>query len=413
MSLAGGDAPPQARSARLPLSLRALNVLGRGLGRVGLGPRPLSASSIEDAARRATGLDDFGESGWRDALHVLVPSFENEAQLSPFGRIAIKVLIRRALEARLGLVALAKREPSIAAERLPRPVFVVGFPRTGTTLLFNLLAQAEEARPLLGWEAYETLPPPGRRDRRIRKHRRAIRSLRRVRPELWELHPVEVEGPEECLPLLLRAVTTDAWLLYGRLPSYEAWLAQAPETAHDAAYRFHRLQLQVLQWQRPGGRWLLKSPAHLDALPSLLCAYPDACIVRTHRDLAKVLPSTCSLLGLIRSLFSDAVDETELGRYALDAARRRLDRMRSPLPETMRERILDVEYADLVADPLGTVARIHAHFDLPQDEGLRTRMEAWMAAHPRHEHGRHRYTLEQFGLAAEEVEALEAGLPPG
>jgi hypothetical protein len=396
------------RGGHLSFKLRTFNALGRLCSRIGLKPRPLSAERLLAAAKRRTGVEETGEGDLAGSLAALTEAFEREARMTPFGRISVGLVIRLALTNRLGLIGLGRRHPKISGERIERPVFIVGFPRTGTSLLFNLMAQAGDARPLLGWEAYHPLPPRGRRDGRIRKHRKIIQRFRRLRPELWEVHPLEVEGPEECLPLLLRSFDTDAWHLYGRIPSFAERVWNAPKEVHQAVYRFHRFQLQVLQWQRPGGRWLLKSPAHINTLQSLLSVYPDALVVRTHRDLAQVLPSTCSLFGITRSIHSDGVDLAELGREGLEMARRSISRQIKPLPDDLASRVAEVRYEELVRDPLGVVERIHAGFGLPFEPGMREAMGRWMEEHPRDRHGKHRYTLEQFSLDSAEVDAVAA-----
>ena len=68
---------------------------------------------------------------------------------------------------------------------------------------------------------------------------------------------------------------------------------------------------------------MLKYPAHMRELDMLLAIYPDACIVQTHRDPVKVLPSICSLVTGWRSLYEGGADAKAIGAWQLEHLRRR------------------------------------------------------------------------------------------
>ncbi|MFQ5720392.1 MAG: sulfotransferase, partial [Acidobacteriota bacterium] len=171
---------------------------------------------------------------------------------------------------------------------------------------------------------------------------------------------------------------------------------------------FYRNQLQLLSWRHEPARWLLKSPAHMPFLDRLLDVFDDACVVQTHRDPAQVLGSSCSLAAAASRPLVNRLDLHQVGASVLvraEQAMSRLERMRDRIEPG---RVCDVRYDDLVADPVGTVRRIHAHFDLDLPADMADRMRRWLADHPRHKHGRHRYSLEQFGLDRHEVDAVFA-----
>ncbi|HXV75064.1 MAG TPA: sulfotransferase [Candidatus Polarisedimenticolaceae bacterium] len=398
---------------RLPLLMRACNRVARGAARLGLAAAPMRAESILRRATKRSGLADFGDGDVGEPLAVLVDSLEHEAALTPLGHKSIEFALVETLAKRLRIVDHVARHPAVGRQTIERPVFVVGFPRSGTTLLFNLLAQDPAARPLLGWEASEPLPRrpprPGRRDPRIRRHRRSLRRLDHIVPELRKVHELTAEGPEECNLLLMRSLVTWFYGLLTRVPSYERWLASRPRSTFNAAYRLHRAQLQALQHQRRGERWLLKSPLHLNTLDALVEVYPDACIVQTHRDPAKVHPSSCSLIALTRSIFSDRIDPVAIGREALDEGLRRVDRLLAMRETLSADRVYDVRYAELTDDPPRTLRAIYDHFGLSWPDGMERRVRGWLASSPRHKHGVHRYALEAFGTTAAEIDRLSSG----
>ena len=398
--------------SRLPVVLRAYNRVIRGAIHLGLGPRALSVGHILERAKGRTGLSDFGEGDVVEPLEVLVDALESEADLSPLGRQIMRMALIETLSTRLRIVDHIARNPTSRDEVIERPVFVLGLPRTGTTLLFNLLALDPTARPLVGWEAAEPLARrrtrPGRPDARIESYRRRLRTLNYMAPELRKVHEMTCEGPEECNMLLMRTLLTSYYGLIARIPSYECWLAGRSQSTQEIAYRFHRDQLRLLQNQRHGARWLLKSPAHLATIDAIAGVYPDACIVQTHRDPAKVHPSTCSLIMLVRSLLSDRIDPVQIGHEVLEEMQRRLSRLlevREMLPPA---RIIDVQYADLVVDPLATVRRIYDHFDLTLPTEMARRTQHWLEQNPRHKHGIHRYAVEAFGTDREEIDRVSA-----
>jgi hypothetical protein len=403
-------APPPAPAYRAPSRPRPVRAYNALAHRTRLPPASLDPDALLAAARRRTGLHDLGEPDHGEPLRLLAGSFADEANLTPFGRVLIARLLRNDLERRLRVVDAHARHPELRTLPVRRPVFVVGLPRTGTTLLYNLLAQAPDARPLLGWEAFDPLAPrrAGGPDLRRPAYRAILAGLYRHTPELRKVHAFAQDGPQECLQLLSRSFASFAYLLLADLPSYERWLWTQPQEAFAPTYRLHRAQLQLLQAARPGGRWLLKSPAHLPTVEALLGVYPDACIVQTHRDLGEVLGSNCSMFATVNGIFSDAVDPAALGRTLLARNARILDRVVEARRRLPVERVVDVHYRDLMDDPSGVVRKVWGHFgaDLPAESERRT--ARYLADNPAGKHGRHHYCLAQFGLDQAQVDAAAA-----
>src|SRR6185436_8327997 len=131
------------------------------------------------------------------------------------------------------------------------------------------------------------------------------------------------------------------------------------------AYDYHRRMLQLLQSRHRGERWALKAPSHLHNLPLLFATYPDARVIITHRDPLQQLGSLSNLMATIRWIRSNQVDYDGIVRsmgmgfkFQLAHMTKLRDEGAVPNPQ-----ILDVRYADLVADPVATVASIYRHFD--------------------------------------------------
>lgn len=405
---AAGVAPSTPQQARPSWVVRSFNTVARGAARVGMRPDPLDAERILADARRKTKLVDLGTGEVEDKLRILVRSFAREAGLHPFGRATVRDLLVRVLSNRLRIVDLLERRPEIGRASIERPVFVIGFPRTGTSVLYNLLAQDPESRPLLFWESLLPVPPSRARvrgeDPRIRRARIQAWVTRHLIPGFDAVHHTRAEEPEECMSLQLRTLVSWYFLLWGDLPEYREWLLSREKRTFVEAYRFYRQQLQLLQWQRPGGGWLLKSPAHLLAMDALVEVFPDASIVQTHRDPLRALPSACSLIAVMRGLMSECVETRELGHITLQRAEVLFERMLAAREQIAPERVVDVQYRDVVEEPIAVVRRIYAHFGRRLSHEAEARMVRWLAEHPRHRHGVHRYTLAEFGLEREQVQ---------
>jgi hypothetical protein len=389
----------------LPVPVRALNAVGRRAGARGR----LDAAEMLRAAQRRTGLSDLGpDTG--DALAVLVASLEREARLTTLGRFIFGRMLRTFLVQRLQVVEALRQRPALAAAPVERPLFVIGYWRTGTTLLHNLLAQADDARPLLAHEVVDPLPPALRgvaRDTRPLRQALQIRGLYYLAPEVVKIHDFG-SGPAECLRLLGRSFTTSLYPHMVPVPSYEEWLWGLDADAFVAVYALHRMQLQTLQADGRGGYWVLKSPAHLANLDALLTVYPDAAVVQTHRDPVKVVGSLSSLATHGIGVLAEPPDPQVVGRQVLERTVRTLERAERARALVGKDRIIDVGYAELVTDPVGVTRRIHQRFGYPHSDQGEARMRRWLADNPQGKHGVHRYTLEQYGLDAATVDRLTA-----
>jgi hypothetical protein len=370
--------------------------------RSGLYRPDFSPTGLIRAAQRKTGLEDLGEGFSEQGLRRLLRSYRTEARLHAIGRIAAHQDTLALLANRLRLVADRHRHPSIVDQSIQRPVFIVGLPRTGTTLLHRLLAQDPGHRVPHTWEILHPSPPPQRAhaatDARIGRAARGIRQLDRLAPQFQHIHAVGARLPEECIAILAHSFASDRFVVMHRLPSYQAWLDRQDLRF---AYADHRRFLQHLQWRHPGRRWLLKAPAHLLAFGDLLDVYPDALIVQTHRDPVRILASLSSLIATLRGAFSDEVDPFEIGREVAvrwaEALRRSIT-VRRGFPG---DRFVDVHYHDLLRDPLAVVHRLYARLDERLDADTEQSMRRYLAGHPQDRFGRHRYRLAPFGLDAE------------
>ena len=389
-----------ATRARQGLPVRSLNALGgvaSSLGlRAGLSPDGLLAS-----ARKQTGLTDFGPETFRAGLEVLCASLEEEADLTPLGRVAARTRLAGLLANRLRLVE-SLRNQAVAAEEVSRPIFVLGLPRTGTTVLYGMLAADPAMRSPATWEVARPFPAPSGEDpARVKAMERDLAGFRRLAPGMDRIHPMGARLPQECLAMHALELTSYEFPTTFPVPAYWSWLRRQDLAP---AYRVERQLLQHLQsGGRRGTHWVLKTPCHLMWLDVLLEVFPDALLVHTHRDPATVLASVSSLMTTMRSSVSRRVDPRRIGPEQLDAWTWGMERVMAVRDRLPADRVVDVRYEDTVADPVGTVQRVYRHLGLDLTPSVSVAVEGYLAANPRDKHGSHHYRLEDFGLEASEV----------
>jgi hypothetical protein len=394
-----------------PRPVRALNAAWGALARAGIGRVSLDEASLVAAARRASGLHHFGESSFREPMRRMLDGLDREARLHPLGRIAMRTTLVRTLVNRLRLEQARDLHPEIRDWPVRAPVFIVGLPRTGTTLLHRLLTCEPTLRPLLSWEALNPAPFPsgpargsqagGERDPRMRMGELAERALRYLAPEFFAIHPVEAHAPEEdvlIMDLSFLSPTVDASF---RVPSYSEWFHSSDQRP---MYRTLRDAIQLLLWQRDG-RWLGKTPHHLEQLDVLLEVFPDARVIHTHRDPVTVVASFCSMMTHGRRVFSDEVDPVEVGAQLSEKLIRGVTRAMEARERLDPSAFIDVAYDGLLADPMKQVRRIYDFIGCGLATETEQAMEVWRANNRQDRHGVHRYELSDFGLVREELDA--------
>lgn len=189
---------------RLNLSpfIKVANVAAAGLQRLGLLKAGLDEETLIEEACRRTGLYDFGDYFFRKPLQVLLEAYATEARLTWIGRVAAKHDALRLLINRLRLIEDRKRYPAIAQETIRSPLFIVGLPRTGSTLLHNLLAQDPANRVPLTCEVMFPSPPPAdvgsQNDPRIAQTDKLLQQFDWLLPEFKSIHPMKAQWPIEC-----------------------------------------------------------------------------------------------------------------------------------------------------------------------------------------------------------------------
>jgi hypothetical protein len=364
--------------------------------KLGLPPTDTRLEPILRRARRTTGLADWGDDGFLEGMKVALEATATD-EFSSMSQAFVHNVGWRAVSNRLRLAQIFRDKPEIRDIRIERPIFVLGFPRTGTTLLQNLLCLEHDRRGLQFWELTRPLPvhpdPAVDRKKRITATQREIDFATKLVPEMHEVHYIDATTVEECWPLFNNTMAVLNLDLALGIHAYGDWLLQ-----HDMEqpYREYRQTLQVLLHQNPARQLVLKCPEHLWFVDSLLKVFPDACIVWTHRNPFDCVSSYSSMVTLSRRTMKGKVDPHVIGEHITKRFQAGVTRAAAALDAADPARFFHADFYETVTDPKGMVQRIEEHFGLDRtsDAGMQT----WLDTPRQDSRGKHVYSAARYGL---------------
>ena len=370
----------------------------------------LDVGQLMGAAESATGLSDWGpDQTFRIGLGKLVESMN--------GMDAPGALVQQAgmrltgsLMTRLHFVEDEKQHPEILEEKVERPLVIVGLPRTGTTVTYDLLALDPAARAPRNWEFAMPWPAPEiatwNTDPRIAQLDAIFAKLLQGAPKLGDIQDIEARACAECNLAFTHHFASTQFPAEWGLISYGQWLRENPSV--PGRYAAHKRLLQQLQWKGPRGRWTLKSPEHLCTIEELLEAFPGASLVWTHRDPVSAFSSLSSMLNEFRKAAGVKDDPIAVGRYVMDTWSRALEHatdVRNRKPDVDRA-VIDIAHREVIADRIEVVKRIHRYFKLPFSPEHEAALHGAAMKTISRRFGKHTHKPQDFGITREEVNSL-------
>lgn len=370
----------------------------------------LVADALVEQAIKATGLDDFGGTSYREGLEILLADvnaghakgWHTDAGV---GRVAHDSL--HYLTNRLRVEDYLKKHPELLDRPIERPVFVMGVPRTGTTLMSNLLAADPARRSPLTWEIDEPVPPVASSDL-LTTDPRALAKLEQEKamlaanPDMGKYYRGSAIYPNECVFFMAHDFKTLMIESKGRVPGYKEFIFSCDMTS---AYEYHRKFLQLLQ-ENAGGVWNVKKPSHSLWLETIFQVYPDARVVWTHRDPFTATGSLCSIISLNHLGHMGKVDTEWLAQDYPWQAAEHANRIMDFRDKYGEDKIIDVHYADLVEDPVGQTKQLYAKLGDEWTAEAEAAIQKWVDDNPQNKFGKHEYKLAQYGLSKEQLEPL-------
>jgi len=386
--------------------VHAVNALAGVAERLHLDVGRIHAGSILDAAQRSTGLDDWGDDHFLTPMRQVVDAVRAEEDFTPLARVILRQSWIRAVQNRLHLQRYLQRHPEVHDVAVKRPIFVLGFPRTGTTLLQHLLALDPTRRGLQIWELTHPVPsvedPHEERRTSIRNIDWMLRAAYQLAPEMGEVHYVDSTTLEECWYLFANSFAVMNWDLQSGLVDYGNWLSESWDMR--PAYAEYATLLKLRLSRVPAQQLVLKCPEHLWFIDALLDTFPDACIVWTHRDPYPTIASYCSLMSMQwRTLFG-RIHGARIGRHMEMRLLQGIERALAARAEADPSRFYDVRFRDLVSDPVAVVQDIHRHFDLSWTDQAAARARAYLDEERQDARGKHKYDPNTYGLDRDRVQ---------
>ena len=376
-----------------PVPIRVFNSISRLVNPNG----EIGFDALLKKAKKNTNLSDLGTDFNETALKTLIDSANNEAYLSPFGRLMFREKLISQLENRLWVEHWVKKHPEILDQPVLPIILITGLQRTGTTKLQRLLSGLPEARELLSWEALYPAPVGDESEtkKRIKRTVRNEKAVKWISPIFHTIHPIHVNEPEEdvlLLDLQFMSTTSEAIL---NVPSYASWLEQQDQRE---GYRYEEKLLKVLQWQRSAKFWVLKSPHHLQYLQEFSDVFPDSRIVWMHRNPVDCVPSFLSMLYYGRSMFADKVSVEEIKSFWLDKLQRMIQ-AGLKYRDKHHDRILDLQFENLINSEKETLSRILDFAGFSSDENDLSQILDGNGGYK----SRHRYELSDWNLSVKEI----------
>jgi hypothetical protein len=363
----------------------------------------MTIDQILRAAREKTGLADPDSQLWREGLEILIRDHETTNSLSERGSKMITARYVEALAARMQVDDYLRKNPLLSTTAVTRPVFILGMPRTGTTMVSYLMDADPANRSLLKWEAYNAAPPAARgatrTDPRCQAEKAKDEMIIKANPKGVAQHFEAGDGPTECVHLLAQDFKTLMFAVIATTPTYHDWILFCEM---NSAFAHRKRVLQILQSTNPG-RWVLKMPSDSLFIRTLFETFPDAKVIWTHRDPYAALASSMSMRGNSRPMFNNDQGTAYMReRFPLQLALH----LARPLAMS-RERPQDIYhlyYDDLVRDPLAQMKRIYTWLGEQWTNATQTGMQSWLDANPQGRFGKHTYSLSEWGLSKKDLE---------
>jgi len=364
----------------------------------------LDRESILERAIRKTGFDDFGNKHYFDVLDRLIKNVKN-INMTPLGQFFIKLVIYRGAINRLNIENYFKKNPEIEDISIESPIFVIGFPRTGTTLMQNVLSCGQGYRSLYFWELVTPYPlhKNHNKDQKRRKNRAnlMLQLFKLGAPELPIVHDIRINSKEECWILLANTLVLINFDLGTGLHEWNNWLMTMDRSW---VYEEYKRMLQIQAHLVKTKRFVLKCPSHIWNVESILKIFPDACIIWTHRNPVNIIASTCSLVGVAKRFFFDSIDYETIGNSVLN-------RFSDVVEKAIKFRdgiandnqFYDVKFDYLIKDTLEEVKNIKKYFKLEHNDNHDIAIKEYLNQSRKAQFRKHNYSLEQFYLNKKDV----------
>jgi hypothetical protein len=306
--------------------------------------------------------------------------------------------------------------PAFRRQPLRQPVFIVGNPRSGTTLLHRLMSLD---RRFTTMRLFETIFPSvavcrfidalARADNAVGgpAHRTMESICRRAFSAWTGIHRTKLSEPEEDEQLFVYSLLTPVLtLLFPFFSEIEDWnYVDRLDTRVRRKLMGHYFgSLQRHLYYDGGNRTLLiKNTAASGRFWSMLDAMPDMRVVHLVRHPYESVASLLSMYAatwrrLAPQVAGDTTKARSLAYLFCDYYRYRIEVLKT-LPAS---RVVEVRYDDLTRDPEQAVRRVYSQLGITATEGFDRRLRL-ASKRARSYASKHVYGLDRFGITEQEI----------
>ena len=337
----------------------------------------------------------LGDEDYIEPLEILINSLNKHNKFNRFGTIAFNHQLKNRLKMRKMLNELHLNnnfdEPA-------DPVFVIGLPRSGTSLLFNLLSLDVAHRSPMYWEIMHLMPlttTKAARQRREFKTNAKLKLAKTILPKLRAIHTIRASTPEECQQIATMNIRSFVYMCMADVPEYIEYLKN---TSFDSVFRWHKKFYQALELNGKPTRWLLKDPSHIGHIPQILKEYPNAKFIHIHRDPVESVGSFCSLTKNVRLAFSKKVDTHNIGETVIDFWNHNLTKGMLDRKSLSNNQIVDIQYSEFVKSPLELIKNTYMQLNFDMNIETENKIQNYLLKDKEVKKSQHTYSLDEYGL---------------
>ncbi len=379
-------------------SIRFLRILGFSIW--DFNPDDIIEKVIEES-----GLEDLGDERFLEGVQASYKNYQ-KVEMSPAGDFAFRFMLRNICLNRLKIEEYLKTHPEVTQQKITQPIFVVGLPRNGTSLLQNVLSQGKKYRGLHLWEMATPYPldddPVRDKEKKIQRLEAALKLVKFASPRINTAHELKIDSIQECWLLMINSLSIINQDWWTDLKEWNDWIA-----AQDRSWAYEEykrlLQINCATTVDEADYLVLKCPTHLWSLNYLAKTFPRAKFVWIHRNPIKSVVSFSSLKRMIRTIFYDKIDPIKVGSETLENFVEGTKKGIEFHDQLTPERILDVKYEEFIKDiPLG-VKKIRDYFGFPHTKEDDQAIIEYLNIPKEDAPGNHKYSIEEWGLTEDEI----------
>lgn len=308
--------------------------------------------------------------------------------------------------------------------KIKKPVFIIGFYRSGTTFLHRLLAKDKKFAFLRLWEI---LFAPSIFQRKAFKlignflnstigkpFNIFIKKATRLFTGKNNIHQPKLEAPEEDQHLFIHIWSAlGVWFDTSFVDEAEDYIQfdqKISKGDKDRIMEFYQMCIKRKLYfqnsendcQAEGCYYLSKNPAATPKVKTLLDEFPDGKIIYLVRNPLEAIPSMVSLVDYVWNYYGESVEPYSGKDFVMKLAKNWYTYPLRVLSEYPKDRYIVIKFDDLVENADKVIEQVYQHFDFELDNRYAAILKK-EAKKARKYQSKHEYSLKKVGLSREQI----------